>query len=140
MSSADTTRERRSQPVLKSTTAPNTSTSRVSATSKANAEDSSFNPLDIARVIVFVLLASAGVSYFVTKESFTWGIGRPNWTRPEVVKSWISGPVGLTDEDLKQFDGTDPSKPLYLAINGTSPLYFPVGSIALHCGAGMGRF
>ena len=30
-----------------------------------------------------------------------------------------SGPVLLTDEQLKGYDGSDASKPIYLALNGT---------------------
>lgn len=61
-----------------------------SLSAQAESED---NPgitlLDVARSVVFVLLASAALSYFITRESFVWGIARPNWSRPAVVKSWI---------------------------------------------------
>lgn len=55
----------------------------------AKAEDSSFSLLDVARTIVFLLLLSGATSYFVTRESFAWGLSRPSWTRPDVIKSWM---------------------------------------------------
>ena len=33
--------------------------------------------------------------------------------------SFQAGPQALTDSDLKAYDGSDPTKPIYLAINGT---------------------
>lgn len=62
---------------------------------------------------------SSALSYFVTREDIFWGMKRPQWTRPEVIKTWINGPQEFTDEDLKKYDGTNPDLPIYLAINGT---------------------
>lgn len=45
--------------------------------------------LDILRALVFALLASSALSYFVTGESFLWGVQRPQWTRLDVVKAYI---------------------------------------------------
>jgi len=75
--------------------------------------------LDIFRTIAFVLLASSAASYFVTKESFAWGLQRPNWSRVDVIKGYLKGPRQYTDADLAEFDGSDPEKPIFLAINGT---------------------
>ena len=55
----------------------------------AEKEDSAFSLLDIARTLVFVLLLSGATSYFVTRESFTWNLDRPKWTRPEVLQAWL---------------------------------------------------
>jgi hypothetical protein len=45
--------------------------------------------LDIFRTIVFVLLASSAASYFITKESFVWGLQRPNWSKIDFIKSYL---------------------------------------------------
>lgn len=71
--------------------AAETTSSKPSPAARAKAEDSAISFLDIARTIVFVILASGAVSYFVTRESFVWGVQRPSWTRPEVIQSWLVG-------------------------------------------------
>jgi hypothetical protein len=53
-------------------------------------EDGSGLPiLEILRALVFLLIASSALSYFVTRESFVWGIKRPQWSRLDVVKAYI---------------------------------------------------
>jgi hypothetical protein len=59
----------------------------------AEAEDSSFSWLDVARGIVFLLLLSGLTSYFITRSSFVWNVGRPSWTRPAVIQAWIVRPL-----------------------------------------------
>ncbi len=56
---------------------------------KLKNEDEGISFVDILRTIVFVVLVSGAVSYFVTRDSFTWGLQRPQWTRVEVVKTWF---------------------------------------------------
>merc|ERR1712000_54469 len=116
MSSAETTRQRRKDaPVAKA----NERVEKATLAARAKAEDSAFSLTDVARTIVFLLLASSALSYFVTRESFTWGVKRPGWASVGGIKSLIAGPQALTDSDLKAYDGSDPTKPIYLAINGT---------------------
>jgi len=55
----------------------------------AKQEDDAFSWVDVLRGITFLLLFSSLISYFVTKESFTWNLERPNFTRVDVIKSWI---------------------------------------------------
>jgi hypothetical protein len=62
---------------------------KLTPSQRAEAEDSSFSLLDVARIIVFLLLLSGATSYFVTRESFSWGLSRPSWTRPDVIKAWM---------------------------------------------------
>jgi predicted heme/steroid binding protein len=57
-----------------------------------------------------------------------------------------NGPVGYSDGDLKAYDGTDPTKPILLAINGTiydvsngRKHYGPGGSYHLFAGADASR-
>jgi hypothetical protein len=66
------------------------SKSPKSASTLAKEEDtSSFSILDIFRVLTFVILVSSALSYFVTRESFVWGLERPDFTRLDVLKSWL---------------------------------------------------
>lgn len=76
------------------------------------------------------------LSYFITNDSVLWGY-RPWFVRPGLVMRYIvslphlplrtllidlppqKGPVSLTDAQLLAYDGTDESKPIYLALNGT---------------------
>lgn len=88
---------------------------------KISSEDAYSPYLDILRVLTFLLLASCGLSYLISSgESYFWGMKNP----PKYLqKSWwemqIRGPLYLTTEELAAFDGTDPTRPIYLAINGT---------------------
>ncbi|EKV18889.1 hypothetical protein PDIG_06620 [Penicillium digitatum PHI26] len=101
--------------------------------------------LDIIRVIVTLLIACGGLSYYMTSsESLLWGY-RPWYTRWPVVKQWVvcksrsscfqkdvtsqfklthvsnikQGPVTLTSSQLSLYNGTDANLPLYVAVNGT---------------------
>ncbi|KAM7206432.1 hypothetical protein V8F20_002781 [Naviculisporaceae sp. PSN 640] len=77
--------------------------------------------VDILRVITFLFLASSGLSYLISGgETFFWGMKNPpSYLRASWWKSKISGPLYLTPAELALYDGTDESKPIYLAINGT---------------------
>jgi len=141
MSSADAVRQRRKEDVLSdeipstpnTTNTTSTTKTKLTPSARAKAEDSAFSLLDVARSIVFLLIASSALSYFVTRESFTWGVKRPGWMRPEGFRALLSGPTSLTDADLTAFDGSDPTKPIYLAINGT---IYDVSAGARHYGPG----
>lgn len=77
--------------------------------------------LDILRVLTFLVFASCGLSYVISGgESFTWGIKNPpKYMKVDWWKAQLKGPIHLTLEELAQHDGTDPEKPLFLAINGS---------------------
>ncbi|KAM7212813.1 membrane-associated progesterone-binding protein 4 [Rhypophila decipiens] len=77
--------------------------------------------VDILRVITFLFLASSSLSYLISGgESFFWGMTNPpNYLKTTWWKSKFNGPLYLTPAELSQYDGTDPTKPIYLAINGT---------------------
>ncbi|KAJ5530405.1 hypothetical protein N7527_003798 [Penicillium freii] len=82
-------------------------------------QDRGISVLDVIRVIVTILIACGGLSYYVTSsESVLWGY-RPWYTRWPVVKQWVQGPVTLTPSQLSLYNGTDTSLPLYVAVNGT---------------------
>lgn len=98
---------------------------KASSKTSANVEIEDYNsrvisPLDILRVLLTLLALTLAASYYVTSgESFIFGVPRPWWTKPARIQSYLAGPVQLTPEQLLAYDGTDPSKPIYLAINGT---------------------
>ncbi|KAL5396022.1 hypothetical protein PMIN06_000710 [Paraphaeosphaeria minitans] len=107
---------------------------------------SGFSVLDILRVAGGILLFSSALSHLTTSgTSLTWGYN-PWWTRAREWKNILNGPTFLTDEQLQAYDGTDPSKPIYLAINGTiydvsiSPAtYGPGGSYHFFAGRDAAR-
>ncbi|ATZ47776.1 hypothetical protein BCIN_03g00800 [Botrytis cinerea B05.10] len=134
MADTDALRERRKRnsvdilqdevPLTKTTTRASSSSAEKKAKKSLNKlaadEDAApFSLVDLLRSIVFVLVASCGLSYVVTRNSYFWGIKRPNWTHGEVLKGYWNGPPQLTDADLPRYDGTNPDLPIYLALNGT---------------------
>ena len=68
---------------------PVPATKALTPTQLAKQEDNAFSWVDVLRGLTFLVLFSSLVSYFVTKESFTWNLERPNFTRVDVIKSWI---------------------------------------------------
>ncbi|KAH8678132.1 hypothetical protein BX600DRAFT_493459 [Xylariales sp. PMI_506] len=84
--------------------------------------EDSYSPfVDVFRVLTFLVLASIGLSYIITGgDSFFWGMRHPpKYLRVNWWKEQFKAPTDLTLAELAQFDGSDPSKPIYLAINGT---------------------
>lgn len=76
--------------------------------------------LDILRILTAAIAVSAVASYYVTSgESYIFGLPRPWFTKPAEVKQFFRGPVNLTPAELVRYDGTDPTLPIYLALNGT---------------------
>ncbi|RSM20950.1 hypothetical protein CDV31_000321 [Fusarium ambrosium] len=80
--------------------------------------------VDVLRVITFLLLASCGLSYVISGgKSWFWGMkNKPDCLTVKYYKELITGPpppLYLTLDELKLYDGTDPDRPLLLAINGT---------------------
>lgn len=138
---------------------------------KAKDEDDYSPWLDVVRVLTFLLLASSGLSYLVSSgESFFWSMKVPPkylqkewWTdqfvRPPTALARTAhpfrnpltdtiqrGPIQLTPAELATYDGTDASKPLYLAINGTiydvtpgARMYGPGGSYHWFAGVDAAR-
>ncbi|KAF1998413.1 hypothetical protein P154DRAFT_495451 [Amniculicola lignicola CBS 123094] len=102
--------------------------------------------LDVLRVLGGIVLLSCGMSYLTSSgESMTWGYN-PWWTRAREWKGLWNPTVSLTDTQLLAYDGTDPTKPIYLALNGTiydvsiSPgTYGPGGSYHFFAGRDAAR-
>jgi len=97
--------------------------------------------LDIIRVILTLIGASCVLSYYLTSgESALWGY-KPWFIQPKALAYWWSGPLRLTPAQLALFNGSDATKPIFLAINGTifdvsegRHTYGPGGSYAVFAG------
>jgi predicted heme/steroid binding protein len=97
--------------------------------------------LDILRIIITLIAASSGLSYYLTSgDSLLWG-HKAWYTNPHAVIQYFQGPVNLTPLQLLQYDGSDETKPIYLAINGTifdvsagRHTYGPGGSYSVFAG------
>ncbi|KAJ9165077.1 Cytochrome b5 [Coniochaeta hoffmannii] len=86
------------------------------------AKEDAYNPIvDIFRVLTFLFVASCGLSYLISGgETWTWGMKNPpKYLQKGWWESQWRGPLYLTPAELSAYDGTDESKPIYLAINGT---------------------
>lgn len=99
--------------------APSTKTKTRS--SSTTDEDKPAIWLDALRVLTFLILASCGLSYVISGgKSFVWGKEyQPQYFKVDWWKAQFRGPLHLTPEELAAYDGSDPEKPIYLAINGT---------------------
>jgi predicted heme/steroid binding protein len=75
--------------------------------------------LDILRVILTLIAVSCALSYYLTSGSSYFWSYNPWFANPSQVARWWKGPLHLTPEQLALYNGTDPTKPIYLAINGT---------------------
>ncbi|OBT62255.1 hypothetical protein VE03_08068 [Pseudogymnoascus sp. 23342-1-I1] len=94
--------------------------SAPTAASLAKEEDrSKITVLEVLRTITLVLLLSGLASWFVTRDNALWGLKRPRATHLSYWQAMLAAPVQFTDADLGQYDGSDPTKPIYLAVNGT---------------------
>ncbi|KAI2631870.1 cytochrome b5 [Hypoxylon sp. NC1633] len=140
------------EPSESDTPAPNSkpkSTAKKPTPEKLIDEDEQYSPwLDILRVLSFLVLASCGLSYLVSGgESFTWSLrAPPKYMQLDWWKTQLRGPIYLTPAELAQYDGTDESKPIYLAINGSifdvtsnRRTYGPDGSYRFFAGADAAR-
>lgn len=97
--------------------------------------------LDVLRVLLTLIGVSCALSYYLTSGSSTlWGY-HPWFADPAQVAQWWKGSIVLTPEQLLAFDGSDPAKPIYLAINGKifdvsagGHTYGPGGSYSVFAG------
>jgi predicted heme/steroid binding protein len=119
--------------------AANSSAAKTVA-SNIEIEDSTsriISPLDILRIIVTLLVASTAFSYYLT-DTLTWGY-QPNLRKLQ--QQYLKGEVILTPAELALHNGTDPSLPIYIAINNTvfdvtagKHTYGPGGSYSVFAG------
>ncbi|KAI5801112.1 hypothetical protein EDC01DRAFT_716374 [Geopyxis carbonaria] len=93
--------------------------SDVNSVGGKDRDHTSISLLDIIRVLSGILLLSCLLSWFVTDgQSVSWGY-RPKISRWRSLKSLFQPAVNLTDAELALYGGQDPTKPIYVAINGS---------------------
>jgi predicted heme/steroid binding protein len=131
-------------------------------------DEDAYSPwLDVLRVLTFLFVASCGLSYLISSgETFFWGMKNPpnylrkDWWETKIVDlsfgsssspapptdSTQNGPRYFTLQELAQYDGKDPDKPIYLSINGTvydvtagRRIYGPGGSYNVFAGVDASR-
>lgn len=72
------------------------------------------------RTVWSLSLVILATSYYITG-TLTWGY-ESRWLVPRYVKHRLVDPSPnhriFSEEELSQFDGSDPSKPIYVAVNG----------------------
>lgn len=87
-------------------------------------DDEEYSPwVDVLRVLTFLVLAGVGLSYLISSGT-TFGLDKLAKHPPKYFqKAWweeqFKTPLQLTLSELSAYDGSDPEKPIYLAINGT---------------------
>ncbi|KAH0828228.1 hypothetical protein AYO21_03787 [Fonsecaea monophora] len=99
-----------------------TKSAAASTTTSDEPEDTTsrvISPLDILRVILTLAFASCLLSYYLTSGTSLLYKYEPWFLNPSKLSQWWTGPIVLTPEQLAVYDGSDPAKPIYLAINGT---------------------
>ncbi|KAL2110529.1 hypothetical protein VUR80DRAFT_1090 [Thermomyces stellatus] len=121
---------------------------RARAKARADEEDQYTPWVDVLRVLTFLFVASCALSYLISSgESLFWGMQhKPHYLRLNWWKNYFEPPIELTPEELANYDGTDPTKPIYLAINGTiydvtpgARIYGPGGSYHWFAGCDASR-
>ncbi|EAW07203.1 putative heme/steroid binding domain protein [Aspergillus clavatus NRRL 1] len=110
--------ELRQRQVPPTSSSPSSKPPKSKAPRRSSHARSSIGILDIIRVLVTLVVASCGLSYYMTGESVLWGY-RPWFTRWPLLVRYIQGPLALTPAQLALYNGTDASLPIYLAVNGT---------------------
>ncbi|KOS22127.1 Membrane steroid-binding protein 2 [Escovopsis weberi] len=141
-------RQRKQQPAPTSDATEADSSKKGKKSAPEDPEDGYSPWLDILRLITFLMVASCALSFAVSNgESFFWGMKeKPWWLRRQYWTTKVSGPMYLTPKELSKFDGSDPSKPLYIAIKGTiydvsvnRRMYGPGGSYGYFAGVDASR-
>ncbi|KIW05067.1 uncharacterized protein PV09_04221 [Verruconis gallopava] len=104
-------------PSTKATPA-NSGSSAASAAADEQDGNGRMSVAEIGRIVVAGLLLVMALSWLITGESLVW-----NWRKlPTLLgsaKLYFKGPILLTDEELALYNGTDPSLPIYVGLNGS---------------------
>ncbi|EXJ68448.1 uncharacterized protein A1O5_08240 [Cladophialophora psammophila CBS 110553] len=117
MATASSTRRR--PPRVESAASKSTTSSPPSPDEPEDTTSRVISPLDILRVILTLIFASCLLSYYLTSGTSLLFKYNPWFLNPSQLSLWWTGPLALTPEQLALYNGSDPAKPIYLAINGT---------------------
>src|SRR5690606_27902556 len=98
---------------------PKTTRRSSSSDDDDDQESTALSVLDILRVLSGAVVLFFALSYFITNgESFFFNRKPKVFTKAGFM-ALVSPTKVFTESQLKQYDGSDPAKPIYLAINGT---------------------
>ncbi|KAJ9616828.1 hypothetical protein H2200_000547 [Cladophialophora chaetospira] len=100
----------------------NSPSKSITTTADGDLEDTNsriISPLDILRVLLTLIFASGLLSYYLTSGKSLLFNYNPWFLNASKLSHWWSGPLLLTPAQLALYNGTDPSQPIYLAINNT---------------------
>jgi len=86
--------------------------------------------LGLCKLLVYVLLAVLLAGKFVTGEWF-WG-GEAD-VRKSLWKLWPAEQRLFSESLLAEFDGSDPHRPLYLAVRCVIAIFFPPPPVCVTC-------
>ncbi|KAI7549245.1 hypothetical protein KC331_g3917 [Hortaea werneckii] len=102
--------------------------------------------LDTLRILTALLLLNSLLSYYITSDPLFWNQPRPWFLRRGPLSTYLHGPLRLTDAELALYDGTDTTRPVLLALNGTiydvsagRRVYGPGGSYHVFAGKDAAR-
>ncbi|KAI7230162.1 hypothetical protein KC330_g7089 [Hortaea werneckii] len=102
--------------------------------------------LDALRILTALLLLNSLLSYYITSDPLFWNQPRPWFLRQGPLSTYLHGPLRLSDAELALYDGTDTTKPVLLALNGTiydvsagRRVYGPGGSYHVFAGKDAAR-
>merc|ERR1711939_215707 len=91
--------------------------------------------------ILTLIGVSCALSYYLTSGASLFWNYQPWFANTAQIVQWWAGPLQLTPDQLALYNGTDPKKPIYLAINGTifdvsagRHTYGPAGSYSVFAG------
>ncbi|KAI7310506.1 hypothetical protein KC340_g10468, partial [Hortaea werneckii] len=127
---------------------PNQPDPSTTTTTKPSSTPSRRFPLllDTLRILTALLLLNSLLSYYITSDPLFWNQPRPWFLRRGPLSTYLQGPLRLTDAELSLYDGTDPDKPVLLALNGTiydvtagRRVYGPGGSYHVFAGRDAAR-
>ncbi|RMZ08417.1 hypothetical protein D0860_04684 [Hortaea werneckii] len=127
-------------------TDPTTTTTSSTPTPPLRAPNPGSRLLDTLRILTAALLLNSLLSYFITSDPIFWSQPRPWFLRPGPLSAYLQGPLCLTDAELALYNGTDLTKPVLLALNGTiydvtagRRVYGPGGSYHVFAGKDAAR-
>ncbi|RMY91446.1 hypothetical protein D0861_03046 [Hortaea werneckii] len=127
---------------------PDPTTTTTTTTSPAPRRRRGPSPLllDTLRILTSLLLLNSLLSYYITSDPIFWSQPLPWYLRRGPLTTYLRGPLHLTDAELALYNGTDPAKPVLLALNGTiydvtagKRVYGPGGSYHVFAGKDAAR-
>ncbi|GAB1738975.1 hypothetical protein NU219Hw_g3743t1 [Hortaea werneckii] len=138
-----------SSPTQSDPSPPTTTTTKPPAPTTPSRRIPHNHLLDALRILTALLLFNSLLSYYITSDPIFWSQPRPWYLRSGPLTTYLfpsSSSYHLTDAELALYNGTDPLKPVLLALNGTiydvsegRRVYGPGGSYHVFAGRDAAR-